>query len=191
MRAGSNNNGSDTTEDEEERNRLNDRVRPAAATYAWEYFKYHARQRQEVFRFFIIIVGSILAGYIASSGTEALNGKRYIFGLLLIVVSALFKRLDQRSHALIKLSETYLKDEEQLLQNDLNKIGLRGDDILILTKADYKEGRGPFPLNYIATFRQIYTVYFIIITFLGLYITYSEGMWGELLKVSRSLLNCF
>jgi hypothetical protein len=35
----------------------------AAASYAWDYFQYHAGQRQAVFRFFLTLVGVVTLAY--------------------------------------------------------------------------------------------------------------------------------
>ena len=174
LRQEGDNNG---TSDENDRLEGRD-ARSRAASYAWEYFKYHARQRQEVFRFYIVIVGALTAGYISS--TEAFPNYRYVFGLLLLIISILFKRLDQRSHKLIKLAESYLKVEEQHLSDELD-LNADSDKIKILTGSDLPANKGRF----LATFRQIYTAIFLIGVMIGLFICYREGLMEDLSRAAR------
>jgi hypothetical protein len=166
--------GGNDGDDDEEGKIATTSARRAAASYAWEYFRYHARQRQEVFRFYIIIVGALIAGDISSA--DVFQNHRYVFGLVLLVLSILFKRLDQRSHRLIKLAEAYLKIEEQCLSTELPFRKEDNDKIKILTGSDSPANRG----RILASFRQIYTVIFVLGGFIGLLMCYREGLLEEL-----------
>src|ERR1044071_7818978 len=87
----------------------------AAGKYAWEYFKYHAGQRQAVFRFYLFVVAACLVSFgYSRRGVDNANAGNPLsvagpLGLILTVLSFIFWRLDQRSRSLIKLAEGALK----------------------------------------------------------------------------------
>jgi hypothetical protein len=43
-----------------------DGAEQAARDYAWSWFKYHAAQRQTVFRFFMTASGAVIGGYVTT-----------------------------------------------------------------------------------------------------------------------------
>ncbi len=134
--------------------------RSAAREYAWNWFEYHAGQRQAVFRFFLIFSGAIMTGYLSSAGSPIFAEHSYLFGLGLVVTAILFWRLDIRSLYLVKLAEGYLKEDEAHLALLLTT------KIQFATMADH--GRpSKFPERYITSFRQIYGVIFIIVALIG------------------------
>ncbi len=81
--------------------------------YAWRYFELHANQRMSVFKFFIG-----LATFLTASLLAAFIEKHYIastlVGVLLVLVSFVFSRLDARIRFLIKGSECALEDLEAI-----------------------------------------------------------------------------
>jgi hypothetical protein len=88
-----------------------------AFDHAWKYFEIHAAQRMSIFNFFIILFGSVsaaLAATLESSNKFPIVG--IIFGLLLVVLSFVFWKLDRRTSFLIKLAESVLisVEEEEL-----------------------------------------------------------------------------
>src|SRR5690348_5493610 len=90
----------------------------SAAIYAWEYFKYHAAQRQSVFRFYLTLIGAATIAYAYSqrfvptgSGAPAPTADiNELIGTIFMVASFLFWSLDKRSRRLIKLAEEALKN---------------------------------------------------------------------------------
>lgn len=134
----------------------------AAREYAWNWFAYHAGQRQAVFRFYVILSGVVSTGYIttANSTNTDLQSISFIFGLVLVVLSFLFWRLDVRSIVLIKLAESFLKIEEKRLGTALDT-----DQILLATKSD--EGRDKIYFRKIYSFRQVYQIVFSGVGALG------------------------
>ena len=77
--------------------------------HAWNYFNIHASQRMSVFNFYLVLVGLLTAGLVKTFDT----GFPYprlgcALGVVLILVSLVFWRLDQRTSFLVKLSESAL-----------------------------------------------------------------------------------
>jgi hypothetical protein len=134
----------------------------AAASYAWDYFQYHAGQRQAVFRFFVTLVGVLTLAYgysLRSDGAVPANvtdAARLFIGILLVVLSFLFFRLDKRSQALIKNAEEALKKSEERTSTSLG-----GDKTIELMRlGDVKKGG---LVKYWESFRQIYAWIFFLV----------------------------
>lgn len=113
-------------------------AREVARDFAWKHFDLHAKQRIEVFKSYLTLITLIFAGY-----GVAFQTKNYGLGILLalfsLIVSFFFRQLDERTKALIKLSETYLKDEESNLAREL-----QNKHIAIFAESDrLSEVQGP------------------------------------------------
>jgi hypothetical protein len=140
----------------------------AARKYAWEWFSYHASQRQTVFRFFLILVGAIIGGYLAV--LKSPDPKHlYLFGAALTVLSFLFWRLDVRSRTLINLAEAYLRVDEARLAQALNN-----DDIRISWNAHTARDSNSWLISLIYTFKQIYRTIFVLCGAVGLVIFFAH-----------------
>ncbi len=86
--------------------------------HAWRYFDLHAQQRMSLFNYFLIASGSVAAGLAASlqrSGLFQILGTG--LGALLILISFVFWKLDQRSAFLVKHAEEALTELESTFQN--------------------------------------------------------------------------
>lgn len=146
---------------------LNPEIRAAAeksaGEYAWNWFEYHAGQRQAVFRFYIILAGAILTGYltIENSNSNELKEASFFLGLALAFFSFLFWRLDERSRDLIVLAEAYLKVDEQRLRKTVDS-----DMILLAKNADEGRGKAAFG-GWAYSFRQVYRIIFLFGGILG------------------------
>lgn len=90
-------------------------VSEGARKYAWDWFVYHASQRQNMFRFYIVVVAFISTATISSMGKDGLEPIVVGLPCLLILVTFLFWRLDVRSVHLIKIAEQYLRIQEKRL----------------------------------------------------------------------------
>ena len=78
--------------------------------HAWNYFELHAQQRISVFNYFVVLSGILAAGLAASvQGPERLASVGVALGALLILLSFVFWKLDQRTAFLIKHAEEVLK----------------------------------------------------------------------------------
>lgn len=81
--------------------------------YAWQYFALHADQRIKTFNFFLILVAVILGGLLAfvkDAKLPPLGGVPG--GLLLIILSWVFWKLDTRNRELIHHAEEALRTIE-------------------------------------------------------------------------------
>jgi hypothetical protein len=132
-----------------------------AQEYAWNWFQYHAGQRQAVFRFYLVLAGAISTGYFTSIQLSDLQSLSFLFGAPLAVISFLFWRLDSRSVKLIKLAETYLKIEEQRLARVLGQ-----PEIQLTTRADAERDKR-LAFSWVYSFRQIYQIMFLAIGLIG------------------------
>lgn len=77
--------------------------------YAWDYFALHADHRLRAFHFYILLSTTVLGGF----GLLLRNGELHKWmsgiGLLLVFLSFVFWKLDNRTRQLIKLGEEALK----------------------------------------------------------------------------------
>ncbi|MER9299983.1 hypothetical protein NKI38_26315 [Mesorhizobium sp. M0621] len=84
---------------------------------AWRYFELHAGQRMMMFNFFVVLSGLITAGVgTTMQGPPRLAILGILLGLLLMLLSFVFWKLDQRAAFLVKHSEAAsVEIERQLL----------------------------------------------------------------------------
>ena len=81
--------------------------------HAWRYFELHANQRISIFNYFLVVSGAIAAGLATTlQGTPRFASLGILLGGLLVLVSFVFWKLDQRSSFLIKLAEASLAEVE-------------------------------------------------------------------------------
>lgn len=79
--------------------------------YAWDYFELHANQRMSLFKFFITLA-VFMATSLGASLVQELYAIGSLLGALLMVVSFVFGKLDERVRSLLKNSEFALKSLE-------------------------------------------------------------------------------
>ena len=74
----------------------------------WKWFEYHAKQRLDVFKFYMTIYAAITVagGYLLDKHYDHLGS---IFGLLAVVISIVFWQLDVRSRHLTEIGEKLIK----------------------------------------------------------------------------------
>lgn len=82
--------------------------------YAWGYFELHANQRMSVFKFFVTLATFMVAG-LSAAFVQGFPGVGAVFGILLVVTSFVFCKLDERTRFLIKNSEGALRLLERQL----------------------------------------------------------------------------
>ena len=132
----------------------------AAQSLAWDYFAFHAQQRQTVFNFFIILNGAALAAFAASIDKPAATRLHFFIGCVLAISSFLFWRLDERSRRLIQLAEAALKEIEIRLTAKTELAWLT-----ILARSDNKIGGWSARVE---SFTQIYRLAFLLSGLAGL-----------------------
>lgn len=159
-----------------------ERARDSARQYAWDWFQYHAGQRQSVFRFFLIITAVISTGYVGAL-SKGLHGISPVFAILLIISAFLFWRLDERSVRLVKIAENYLKKEEARLGNVIND-----EEIQLVLESDKRDFvNRVFRATY--SFKQIYRCIFVVIGFLGL-LALVGAIAGPAVPLSQAVQLC-
>jgi hypothetical protein len=95
--------------------------------HAWRYFSLHAQQRLSLFNYFLLASGSVVAGLAAClqrSGLFQILGTG--LGALLVLISFVFWKLDQRSAFLVKHAEEALTELESTFQNPAVRLVYRG-----------------------------------------------------------------
>jgi hypothetical protein len=133
-----------------------DSAEQAAISHAWNYFVYHAQQRQTVFNFFLILIGASIAAFGATLAKPESSHPLFhaVLGALISICSFLFWRLDRRSTRLIKLAETRLRALEKSLTD---KTGI---NLEILKESDVKDEIGF--LSFFESFSQVYRSVFLV-----------------------------
>src|ERR1051325_4877182 len=86
---------------------------------AWDYFAIHASQRLTTFNFYLVIATLLTTGILASFQKQyEIRFAGIVLGLLLLIFSFVFWKLDQRNKHLIRHAERALRAFENQF-NDL------------------------------------------------------------------------
>lgn len=77
-----------------------------ARDHVWGYFELHAGQRLTMFNFFVVLSGLVTAGFGATmQGSPRMAFLGILLGVVLMLLSFVFWKLDQRSSFLVKHAE--------------------------------------------------------------------------------------
>lgn len=77
-----------------------------ASAHAWKYFEIHAGQRLSMFNFFTVFAGLISAGLGATlQGADTVAYFGIFLGMLLVLISFVFWKIDERAAVLVKHAE--------------------------------------------------------------------------------------
>ena len=144
-----------SSHEQPDRNAL-ESAQEAAREMAWKWFEYHAGQRLSVFRFYLIIVAFISAGYV-SAALKVEFTISCALAFILLVFSFLFYRLDCRTKNLVKVGEKYLKEEQERL---FELIGSK--EIELVKMADEAKDS-----KYLCSFRQVNNFIFSFISIIA------------------------
>lgn len=85
-----------------------------AREYAWNWFELHAKQRQQSFHFYIILITGILGAYFISlrfgpaPASQSYSPIPLLLSIAAMVFSYLFYRLDRRNRVLVRYAESAL-----------------------------------------------------------------------------------
>ncbi len=95
--------------------RLSDSQVESLRKYAWDYFQLHSSQRIATFNFYITLSSAIIAG-IGTTLQQSINlpAISAVLGVILMLISFVFWKLDQRNKEMIKTAEAALKQLETL-----------------------------------------------------------------------------
>lgn len=93
----------------------------AAREMAWNWFALHAQQRMTVFQSYLFIFGALFAGYGTLLSTGAKENAVFMIavGVIAVLITHLFARLDRRNATLVKIGEDYLRIEQKRIRNSL------------------------------------------------------------------------
>lgn len=84
-----------------------------ALDHAWGYFALHANQRITVFNYFVVFAGVLTTGIAAAvQASREMASVGIALGLLLVLLSFVFWKLDQRTSFLIKHAEDVIRQLE-------------------------------------------------------------------------------
>lgn len=167
-------------------------LRKAGREYAWNWFEFHAKQRQQAFRFYLTLIGALLAAYyVAARLILILQSRQDVYfptfdpcplliSFLAIVASVLFYRLDRRNRILVRYAEDALQGIEseftsRLGQNCLlNMVGRAADPML----------NQPGYVRWLTTYGDIFRIIYLIGCLggvLGLVASWpQQGLWSAL-----------
>ena len=106
--------------------------------YLWDYFHIHASQRLTTFNFYIIISSLISSGYVTTVGSSVVPRLAILLGVILVLFSFIFWKLDTRNKQLIKNAEEGLKYLENL-SNYLNGVPTNNNVNSVLRIFSYEE----------------------------------------------------
>ena len=123
--------------------------------HAWAYFTLHANQRITVFNYFVVFSGILCTGLAAT--LQAPTRSSFVgiaLGLILVMLSFLFWKLDQRTSFLIKHAEDVIKNHEPALAP------LVADEVDKTTKAKAKDG--------LWTYGEVFRAIFAVMALIGL-----------------------
>jgi len=121
---------------------------------AWDYFQLHAAQRLTTFNFYLVACSAIAAGEVASFHKDFnFPALRIVLGCLLIVLSFVFWRLDERNRLLIKNAEAALKFFEEQDAKD------PAVTHLFRMEERVTDSKGLFHLSYAMCFRIVFVVF--------------------------------
>jgi hypothetical protein len=76
--------------------------------YAWDYFAVHAAQRLTTFQFYITLCTALVGGYLVLIANKDTRSIAWVIGVLLMLLSHVFYKLDVRTRELIKNAERAL-----------------------------------------------------------------------------------
>lgn len=128
--------------------------------YAWEYFKVHAQQRMSLFNFFVVF-SSLATTCLVATFQEKTHAPMVgmAIGILLVVISFTFWKLDERVRFLIKHAESALKWVESTysLEDGIDK-----PHILRLFTCEERQTAGNGQLTYSKCFLATFLVFGIV-----------------------------
>lgn len=88
--------------------------------YAWKYFEVHADHRLRAFNFFIIWSTLVIGAFGTLTANMGLKKWLAIFPLILVFLTFIFWKLEERTRMLIKNGESALKYLDSLVQSEIS-----------------------------------------------------------------------
>lgn len=114
-----------------------------ALEHAWSHFQYHAGQRLQMVRYFLILYAFLFAGVISFLGGEGIRIVSPLIGVILGIIIffaiGVFRRLDRRNEELIELSEKVIEDLEAKLKQEFDETVFSKGDINIIAGSNTEQ----------------------------------------------------
>jgi len=101
--------------------------------YLWKYFEFHANQRITLFKYYIIFISAYFygTGYLVinfPSNSDIHEIALIGISVFIIIVTCIFRRLDNRNRQLVKYAEDYIVDYEKGVKGYLKIFSKERDD---------------------------------------------------------------
>ena len=146
-----------------------------ARDYAWEHFKLHATQRFTTFNFFIVLSVLMTTGLATALSKDfQFPELAFYLSMLLVVISFVFWKLDQRARQLLEVSKDALKELENAAGEELQFWALFRVEVIRTNKRKAEShllAPHRWHLTYLHCFGVIYAL-FGILGAIGLYISW-------------------
>jgi hypothetical protein len=151
-------------------------LRSSAREYAWNWFEFHAKQRQQSFRFYLTLIGALLAAYYIAARLSIILQIRqndhvpgfdpcpFLISAVAIVVSVLFYRLDRRNRILVKYAEDILRGFELEFAAKLETACAPN----FIERGNNPEAYQPGAVPMMTTYGEIYRLIFLFGALVGL-----------------------
>ncbi len=132
---------------------------------AWSYFQLHSNQRLTTFNFYLIIVSLLASSLFITFQKDYQNNYLGIpIGLLIIFLSFIFWKIDERNRSLIKLAEDALKYFEQQYPFEDNADGTHKTKIFTLEEQQSQNLR---KYKILFSYAECFRVIFVSVGILG------------------------
>lgn len=120
-----------------------DKPLETALEHAWSHFQYHAGQRLQMVRYFLILYAFLFAGVVSflnGDGTIILSPLiGVVLGIIIVFAIGVFRRLDRRNEELIELSEKVIEDLEAKLKQEIDEDVFSKGSINIIAASNTKQ----------------------------------------------------
>lgn len=160
----------------------------ASREYAWDWFDLHAKQRQQSFHFYLILITAVVGAYYlstrqvgASSPTQQYSAVPLVVSFIAAIFSYLFYRLDRRNRMLIRYAEAALISFEKDLAE---KLGESSAPRMLQCAADPSRYQCDY-VPMITTYGDIYRIIFAvggIAGLIGMKVSWPPDGMGRLLN---------
>lgn len=143
-----------------------------ARKHLWDYFHLHATQRLTTFNFYIVLSTLMITGLFTTFRENFdIFPVGPALGLLLVCLSFVFWKLDERNKGLIKHAEAALKVLEQQMKQDLSVS--QADVVEIFTREaleteQLRKNKSSWPWKSFYSYSDCFRLIFLLFAVIGL-----------------------